>query len=243
VTATVVLVHGAWHGAWCWDLVAAGLRERGTPVVAVDLPGHGDDQGPCTDLAGDVARVRGALDGVTGSAVLVGHSYGGMPIAAAAAHPTVAHTVFIAALCPIEGETAMTMATAEAAAANVDIRGRSNPGQYMTFDDNGMASLSAEGAKFLFYNDCDDELASWAVSRLRPQPMGNLQELPATIGWRDKPSTYAVCALDNIMHRDLQRVLAQRTTNSVEWHASHSPFLSNPEVVVDLLAGIAAGVD
>ena len=42
---TFVLVHGAWHGAWCWDEVAARLRADGAPVVAVDLPsvtGGGD---------------------------------------------------------------------------------------------------------------------------------------------------------------------------------------------------------
>ena len=60
MSATVVLVHGAWHGAWCWDLVAAGLLERDTDVVAVDLPGHGDDTGSCTDLSGDVAFVLGS---------------------------------------------------------------------------------------------------------------------------------------------------------------------------------------
>jgi len=49
--------------------------------------------------------------------------------------------------------------------------------------------------------------------------------------------------MDNIMHPDLQRILARRTTNAVEWEASHSPFLSQPEVVVDLLTGIAAGID
>jgi len=239
----VVLVHGAWHGAWCWDMVTAGLRERGTAVVAVDLPGHGDDTGPCTDLAGDVARVREVLESVGTPVVLVGHSYGGIVITPAAAHPAVAHTVFVAALCPTEGETATTMATEEAAAANVDHRGRPNPGQYMTIDGDGMASLSAEGAKILFYNDCSDELADWAVSRLRPQPMGNLQDVPDAIGWRGKPSTYAVCTMDNIMHPDLQRILARRTTNAVEWEASHSPFLSQPDTVVDLLAGIAAGID
>lgn len=39
MTATVV--HGAWHGAWCWDLVVGQLRKQAVPVVAIDLPGHG----------------------------------------------------------------------------------------------------------------------------------------------------------------------------------------------------------
>ena len=58
MTARVVLVHGAWHGAWCWAPVVDLLRAEGVDVVAVDLPGHGADRGPLTDLHGDAARVR-----------------------------------------------------------------------------------------------------------------------------------------------------------------------------------------
>jgi len=239
MAATVVLVHGAWHGAWCWDLVASDLRQRGIDVVAVDLPGHGDDTGPCTDLTGDVARVREVLDAQDGPVVLAGHSYGGLVVTDAGAHPAVRHLVYIAALNPDAGETPMTMATEEAAAAHIDHHGRPNPGAYMTVDDDGMATLSAEGAHILFYEDCTDEQSAWAISRLCPQPMGNLQQGLSAIGWHDRPSTYAVCLRDNIMHPDLQRILARRATNAVEWDTSHSPFLSRPDLVAGLLADIA----
>ncbi|MGZ4769676.1 MAG: alpha/beta fold hydrolase, partial [Ilumatobacteraceae bacterium] len=43
---TIVLVHGAWHGAWCWDLVRERLESAGVHVVAVDLPGHGASREP-----------------------------------------------------------------------------------------------------------------------------------------------------------------------------------------------------
>ena len=46
---TVVLVHGAWHGAWCWEPVVEGLARRGVAALAVDLPGHGADPGPLGD--------------------------------------------------------------------------------------------------------------------------------------------------------------------------------------------------
>ncbi|MGW7380602.1 alpha/beta fold hydrolase [Streptomyces sp. NPDC054794] len=48
-TPTVILVHGFWHGSWCWSLVAEQLAARGIASVAVDLDGHG--------LKGRVARV------------------------------------------------------------------------------------------------------------------------------------------------------------------------------------------
>src|SRR5271165_2895827 len=58
----VLLVHGAWHGGWCWGPVQTALAGRGVRAVAVDLPGHGDDHGALGDLHGDAARVRAALD-------------------------------------------------------------------------------------------------------------------------------------------------------------------------------------
>lgn len=80
MTATVVLVHGAWHGAWCWDLVVDQLHQQDVPVVAIDLPGHGVSTEPLTDLHGHGDAVRAALESIDGPVVLVGHSYGGAAI-------------------------------------------------------------------------------------------------------------------------------------------------------------------
>src|SRR4249920_292329 len=95
--ASVVLVHGAWHGAWCWEPVVDGLCARGIDVVAVDLPGHGEDRGTLTDLHGDAARVREVLDQLEAPVVLVGHSYGGAVITEAGVHPNVHQLVYVAA--------------------------------------------------------------------------------------------------------------------------------------------------
>lgn len=77
MAATAVLVLGAWHGGWCFDRELPFLGAAGVPVVAIDLPGHGRDRGPFTDLHGDAARVRTVLDGIEGEVVLLGHSYAG----------------------------------------------------------------------------------------------------------------------------------------------------------------------
>ncbi|MGA0194495.1 MAG: alpha/beta fold hydrolase, partial [Ilumatobacteraceae bacterium] len=53
----VVLVHGAWHGAWCWAPLQTELDRRGIASLAVDLPGHGSTGAPFTDLHGDAAAV------------------------------------------------------------------------------------------------------------------------------------------------------------------------------------------
>ncbi len=121
---TVVFVHGAWHGAWCWAPVLDELRAVGVPAVAVDLPGHGADPRPLADVAGDTAHVLEVLDGIDGPVVLVGHSYGGVVITGAGVHPNVRHLVYLAALVLDHGETAMAAATAEAEAALLDHTGR-----------------------------------------------------------------------------------------------------------------------
>jgi hypothetical protein len=85
---TFVLVHGAWHGAWCWDEVAARLRADGAPVVAVDLPSVARGG----DMYDDARFVRDAVAAAGGETVVVGHSYGGIVITEGAPAPTACAT-------------------------------------------------------------------------------------------------------------------------------------------------------
>jgi len=239
-TRPVVLVHGAWHGAWCWEPVVADLSARGVDAVAVELPGHGADPGPLTDLHGDAARVRAVLDDFDSPVVLVGHSYGGVVITEAGEHPNAAHLVYIASFNLDDGESAMSAAATESAAAGVDHSGRPDALSYVRTADDGATTIDPDGARILFYNDCTPEVADWAVARLGPQPMATLSQSPAAVAWKGRPSTYALCTEDNIVHPELQRVLARRATHVVEWPTGHSPFLSRPDLVADLLAGLSA---
>src|SRR3954468_22770120 len=120
MTATLVLVHGAWHGAWCWERLTPLLDDAGVPWIAVDLPGHGEDPGPMTDMYGDADHVRRVLDSVDGEVVLVGHSYGGIVITDVGVHPAVRHLVYIAAFAVDADESAMSAVADEALAAGVE---------------------------------------------------------------------------------------------------------------------------
>ena len=91
------------------------------------------------------------------------------------------------------------------------------------------------------YNDCDEASVAWALARLGPQPFASMQQAPRKIGWRSKPSTYAVCTNDRAVHPGLQRILARRCGAAVEWPTDHSPFLCRPELVTALVAGLALG--
>ena len=237
MTATVVLVHGAWHGAWCFDRVMPLLADAGVPALAVDLPGHGDDPGPVSDLHGDAARVRAILDTIDGDVVLLGHSYGGAVITEAGVHPTVTHLVYLCALALDDGESCAAAAVTET--SDLSNEGRPSLADGWVTHPDGTTTLTPEGVAACLYSDCDPETVAWALAHLEPQPMANLGQVPQAIAWRTRPSTFVVGAEDKTIHPELQRVLARRCTESFEWATGHSPFASQPTIVSALLQSLA----
>ena len=225
--ATVVLVHGAWHGAWCFDRVVPQLRDAGIDAVAVDLARTG--------FTDDVAAVRAALDAIDGHAVLLGHSYGGAVITDAGVHPAVRHLVYLCAFALTEDEACVSAATGAPGANAISHEGRPNLGHAMVQHDDGTSTLTRDGARECLYADVDDETFDWAYARLTPQLNASLAAVPRAIAWRTRPSTYVVCANDQGVHPDLQRIMAGRCTEQLEWPVGHSPFANRPELVAELL--------
>ena len=236
---TVVLVHGAWHGAWAWERVIPLLAAADIECLAVDLPGHGDDDGPFGDLDSDIARVHQTLDQLHGDVVLVGHSYGGAVITEAGVHPAVQHLVYIAAFALKDGESCTSAATTDVEARQVSHDGRPNLGAGFVMSSGDMINLDPSSAAECLYNDCNAETVDWALAHLGPQPLVTLQGTPKMMAWRTKPSTYVVCLEDMAVHPDLQRIMARRCGEVVEWPTDHSPFLCRPDLVAELLVDLA----
>ena len=220
--ATVVLVHGAWHGGWCWDKVVPLLTDAGVGSVAVELP--------FTDLAADVGATTAAIDAVDGPVVLVGHSYGGIVISEAGNHPSVRHLVYVCAFAADAGRSAASAVDEQTTPTEL--------GKGFVIDD-GLVTLDRAIARACFYGDCDPAEADAALDRLRPIAFACFTDTVTTAAWRTKPSTYALCTEDRAVHPDLQRALAAGCTTVVEWPTSHSPFLSQPALVADLLVNVA----
>ena len=235
---SVVLVHGAWHGAWAWERVLPLVLSVGVACSALDLPGHGEDGGPFGDLHSDAARVRETLDDVDGDVVLVGHSYGGAVITEAGVHPAVHHLVYLAAFALDAGETCVSVA-ADVAAGQISYDGRPNLGAGFIMGAGDTMILDPSSAAECLYNDCDADSVAWASSRLGPQPLITLQQAPSGVAWRTKSSTYAVCSNDMAVHADLQRIMARRCGSVIEWPTGHSPFLCRPDLVAGLLVDLA----
>jgi pimeloyl-ACP methyl ester carboxylesterase len=234
-TPTLVLVHGAWHGAWCWDPVLPGLAASGIPTVAVDLPGHGASVAPLGDLASDAAALRASIDAVGGPVIVVAHSYGGAVASVGAAGcPAVRHLVFVAAfpLAPGESCTSAAIGEVPSGAGESSLRGVLRPSS------EGMITLDPEAAVTALYNECSASAAAWAASRLGPQARAELEGTAPEAAWEEIPSTYVVCTRDRAVAPALQRVLAARCTTTIELATDHSPFLSRPTEMVEILAAI-----
>jgi pimeloyl-ACP methyl ester carboxylesterase len=121
-SATFVLVHGAWHGGWCWARVARMLRDVGHTVHTPTLTGLGDRAHlarPDIDLALHVQDVVALLETEElRQAILVGHGYGGMVITgvAARAGARLAHLVYLDAFVPADGQPLLSLVSNEMAA-------------------------------------------------------------------------------------------------------------------------------
>jgi pimeloyl-ACP methyl ester carboxylesterase len=234
----VVLVHDAWHGAWCWEPAIAELAAAGITALAIDLPGHGDDPGPMGDLHGDATHVSSVLDSLDGPVVLAGHAYGGAVITEAGSHPAVAHLVYLSGLALDDGESCSDAASEEAVSAGISHAGRTELAAGFVAGPGDTVTLDPDVARACLYHDCAPATADWAIARLGPQPLISLRQQPWAVAWRTKPSTYVVCANDQAIHPVLQRILARRCITGVEWPTGHAPFLSRPDLLAGLLAGL-----
>jgi pimeloyl-ACP methyl ester carboxylesterase len=187
---TLGLVHGAWHGAWCWQYLAEELDARRFASISPDLP-IDDAAAGLADYANAVIDELGDADDV----VLVGHSMGSLVIPLVAAVRPVRGMVFLCSVPLVPGATVGldfgNMVTAEVTSAP---RFR---------DDLGRDMFDNQTARRVFFHDCDDDAAAWAVSRLRPQG-----SLPFT-----EPTPLP---------------------------GSHSPFLSRPAALADVLVELAS---
>jgi pimeloyl-ACP methyl ester carboxylesterase len=225
----VVLVHGAWHGPWCWDRVVPLLRERGIDAITVDLPSMAVGTANI-GTHDDTKTLQATLDALEIPAVVVGHSYGGMVVTQGAAdHAMVKRLLYLAAYVPDSGESLSDL---------MAIVPNEERLRALFQAEDGRLTVRPAEAGPIFYNDCDEATIAWATERLRSMSFVPGEVITAA-AWRTRPSTYIVCTQDRAILPELQRRMAARTSEVIEIEASHSPFASQPEVVADLIERLA----
>lgn len=237
----VVLVHGAWMGAWAWDAVAADLRARGHAVTVVELPGHGNDPTPPEKLSlgGYVDAVVAALP-ADRPAVLVGHSMAGIVISAVAERvpQRIAQLVYVAAYLPRNGESLYGLSQLDK---------DSRVGRYWTQADPkaySPATVRRDGIVEVFCADCSTADQQKLIDRHRPEavpPLGTPVTLtPANFG--RVPRAYVHTTRDNAVSYALQKSMLEAAGGArrvVTLDTSHSPMLSQPRQLADALADLS----
>ena len=227
----IVLVHGSYHGAWCWDPLRPELERLGHRVFAMDLP----ISDPAASLDAYAQAVDDALpaDSVP---MLVGHSMGGLVIPLVAARRSVKRLVFLAAFLPVPGKSANDQRSEE------PIDGLIPPTTSEWTDmGDGVWMIGPHTATELFYSDVPAPLAKWAVERLRPQSYGVLGEVSTLAAWPAVECRSIVCRDDHAANPAWVRAAARDRlgTEALEIDGGHSPFLTRPVELAALLDSIA----
>ena len=207
----------------------------------IDLPGHGESSEPIGGLHRDADAVKRRLDEIGSPTLLVGHSYGGMVITDAGSHHNVRGLVYVCAFMPAEGKSLMDEGPNRPASEDDDAESR-RAADYVTLTDTPGLRFVAERAGGILYNDCDEATKAWASQRLDEQSIESFNEVPRVLSYNALPSTYVVCTLDETIPPSNQRRMAKRATETLELEASHSPFLSVPDRLAEIISKQSASI-
>lgn len=238
--ASFVLVHGAWHGGWCFDAVARLLEADGNAVFAPDLPGMGGNDAELAGvtLAAWASCVSQACRTMAPPVVLVGHSRGGLVISQAAEQDpdAMAALVYVCAMLLPPGMSRAEWKQGQVPNPDFDALMRKHPSAPAT-------TIAPEGAAAVFAQLSPPGLAEAAIARLVAEPDApRLTPLALTQARYGRvPRHYIECLHDRtIPLADQRRMQAMQPCASVtSLDADHSPFLSAPRALADALIHIA----
>ena len=235
---TYVLVHGAYHGAWCWQKLSPFLEEKGHRVFAIDLPSHGKDTTPLSEVTMDsyANKVAETVNSIEGKVILVGHSLGGAVISVSAERipDKIESLVYISAVLPKNGQTVMKSIAKDPNPSGIQFAEIN--------EEEGTVKVKPEKAKEAFYHDCEEEdlnlaLANLTVQSLTPfnSPMILTDERFGSI-----PRNFIACKNDRIVSIEKQEQWYEESECKEVFlmNTGHSPFFADPEGLAKILHGI-----
>jgi pimeloyl-ACP methyl ester carboxylesterase len=233
---TIVLVHGAWLDASCWDNVVPDLKAAGHEVINVNLPGHGSDHTPypTITLQTYVDAVKKAIGNRT-DIILVGHSMAGLVISETAEQmpSQISKLVYLAAFLPRNGESLLQL-------SGLPENKESLLGKYIRPDEKtASGTIAKEGLRETFIADAPEAIAQKIMAGHKPDAMAPFVTpvvvSAANFGSIDKSYIYTID--DKAIGYSLQKYMVQNTPVSSTYAipASHTPFFSMPHVLSAIL--------
>jgi pimeloyl-ACP methyl ester carboxylesterase len=228
---TFGLVHGAFHGPWCWERLVPELEGLGHRVLTVDLP----CEDPVAGAAEYAATALAAFADAGEDLVVVGHSLGGLTIPLIAAARPVRQLIFLETIIPRPGKAHEEVLRAEPDMILPSPEGATSAGP------DGVNQFRPEAAVRWFFADCPPELGAWAASRLRGQASKINVEMTPLPAWPATPCSYVLGTRDPVVNPAWSRRAARSIlgVEPVEIDAGHSPFLAIPGLLAKTLDDIS----
>jgi len=221
----IVLVHGAWADASCWNGVITQLHTAGYTVYAPPNPLRG--------LASDAATIATFVKSIFGPVILVGHSYGGAVISVASPNdPNVKALVYVDGFAPDEGESCLSI-LASSPPPPADLF---TPVPFATGGDADVY-FTPQYYGAVFASDVPAAMSSIMAVTQRPLTASALNDkAPSAEGWKTIPSWYVLGDLDLVIPPPVQLMMAQRAKAQITHvQGSHPSMIQHPEATVDAI--------
>jgi pimeloyl-ACP methyl ester carboxylesterase len=243
--ASFILVHGSWHGGWCFEAVQKLLEEAGHEVIAPDLPGMGGDEATLREVT-----LQGWADFISGlchdakqhPVILAGHSRGGLVISQTAetSHDAIDALVYICAMMLPDGMSRADFKAMET--ANPAFDAIITP----VYDGAGTVT-QREKAGSVFAQLSPPETVAAAMARLVVEPHGP-RGTPLRLSeerFGSVPRTYIECTDDQTIPLSSQRKMQELVPGAevISLWADHSPYLSRPNALAAALIAVALQVN
>ena len=235
--ANFLLIHGACHGGWCWERVTPLLEAVRHSVVAPDLPGHGDDKTPMSELSLEqYGEFIAELATTNGPVVLVGHSMAGAVISRAAevAPDQIKRLVYLTAYIPKSEESLASLTRRDTEALTASER--------VEIDGVECFTIPRDAARRAFYQDANDADFETAMARVRSEPVSIFREkfVFTEDGFNRVPRAYIHCTQDRAIGYALQRKMAWDTACApiLTLESGHSPFVTMPQELAEALLSL-----
>jgi pimeloyl-ACP methyl ester carboxylesterase len=226
-----ILIHGAWHGGWCWDGVIEELEKAGYSAEAPTMPGHHPDDDRSNIRFDDyVDKIVSVLKQQPASVVLVGHSSAGFLLQAAApkAAEKIGHLIFLNAFILRNGKSQFDLVPPEVS-EGMTAAAKASPDNCVPVDEGFVRNMLMAGEP----SEKQDDL----ISRLVPQPIALFRTQVDTrdFGKLAVPKSVLFCKADASLppgaYLDMARGLGEY--NLIEVEGGHEALFTNPGVVAE----------